>query len=618
MYKLASTEIKEGVICTQECIRHLRKETRAYPQPSESLVSQFKEELRKHTPPPIKYKWYSYTITITNGSSYSIEIDGVSWSFSAISMDTANEVCALVTDDDSPSNRGKENNILVIFKHGKKIIEIPSVSKEVVVHAGDVFYVSEGSEGFHKYSNVCVYRIEENKSTRIFKRPRSTQFLHLASDQSGNPYLAITTYHSAPVVYKIIYNHPNTHQFQLIKTSTAFFIGNETDYATIVHKRPLDRVIASNDSYEIEIERGVSILKYKNKNLLEVAGWIDPLKTGFDDFLVRPIDRPAFLFSQIASNKNPEIHIAHEKYRIPIISVKNAKIPTEKTLIVFYGSYGLRTRTIHPYQYWAPLLMRGWRICFIMARGGGDNGSAWAMQGRKSYHLQTINDVVNGIKYIKEHYQCPWNKTAIYARSAGGIPAGVVTLMGLVGISFMEHPFVDVVETMGNPALPLTEVEYGEFGNPAIAAVRAKMIEVSPMDCKHCLSPAQHPKTRVMMRTGERDTQVYPYEPLKFAERLRGLGHEVLLASAVKEGHFYGGEAWLDARARDLVILNSLADGEKISPRDIKMAKTHRNKNSRRNKNKNSQRNKNKNMDGGKRKSRKASRRTRRRVGRKH
>jgi protease II len=272
-------------------------------------------------------------------------------------------------------------------------------------------------------------------------------------------------------------------------------------------------------------------------------------------------------------------------------------------------------------------LSRGWRICFVLARGGGDNGIRWAAEGRNSYHKLTIKDVVNSINYIKEKYKCAWERTAIYARSAGGIPAGVVTLMGLVGISFMEHPFVDVVATMGNPALPLTAVEYGEFGNPAKVDLR----EVSPMDCVKCISPAWvapdcfacHAtpiKTRVLLRTGERDTQVYPYEPLKFAERSRHLGHEVVLASEEREGHFYGGEAWLKTRAKDLVLLDSWASGEKISRRDIKMAKTHRNKTARRNKNKNSMRNKNKskNMEGGKRKSRKASRRTRRRVGRKH
>jgi hypothetical protein len=108
---------------------------------------------------------------------------------------------------------------------------------------------------------------------------------------------------------------------------------------------------------------------------------------------------------------------------------------------------------------------------------------------------------------------------------------------------------------------------------------------------------------------------VYAYEPLKFLRRLRKLGHAVLLDSEKDEGHFYGREAWVKGRAKDLFLLNSWADGEKISRRDIKMAKTHRNKNSRRNKNSK----RNKDMEGGKRrKSRKASRRTRRRVARKH
>jgi hypothetical protein len=659
MYKLTSTEIKEGVLCTDLCTRHLRKENDELPRLPLEEVTQFKKELAIHTPSTIEYEWNGYVITITKGSSYSILINNVSYSFSSISMNFQEKLLAFITDDDSSKNAGKENNILVIFKDNKKLIEIPSVAKEVVVFSNRVFYIGEYNEGYHHYTTLYEYIVTSDtsphkKSKAIFHRQHPSETLHLASDQENRPYLAISTYDNFSIVYRIEIGAINS---SLYKAHDAYYIGNETDYASIIHVKPSSYAIASNGDYVIEMVKGVSILKYKNKKLLEILGWIDPLKTGFkrdclttipdckdplktgfkrdcfttipdckdplktgfQDFLVRPIDRPAYLYSKGPSNRNPLVSIFKENHSVSIITVSNKGNSIEKTLIVFYGSYGLRTRTIHPYQYWAPLLSRGWRICFVLTRGGGDNGAAWAMKGRKSYHNTTIDDVVNSIKLIQRTYKCLWEKTAIYARSAGGIPAGVVTLMGLVGISFMEHPFVDVIETMSNPALPLTSIEYGEFGNPAMREVKKKMMEVSPMDCLKCVSPAGSVKTRVLMRTGERDTQVYPYEPLKFVGRLRELGHEVFLASEKNEGHFYGGDAWLEARARDLVLLNSWADGEKISRRDIKMAKTHRNKNSRRNKNSMRNKNKNKNMDGGKRrKSRKASRRTRRRVGRKH
>jgi hypothetical protein len=647
MYRLTSTEIRDGVLCTDLCIRHLRKENDEMPRLFPEKVAQFKKELESNTPRPIEYTWNGYAVTIQKGSAYSILINNISYSFSTISINSDGSILALIMDDESARNSGKENNTLIIFKDNKKLIEIPSVSKEVIAYEDRVFYIGEYNKGFHHYSTLFEYITSSDSSfgRAIFHRQDPSQTLHLASDQKGDPYLIASTYDKVPIVYRIKVRTPHS---SIQHSSTGYYIGNETDYATIVNKKPSQHTIASNDEYVIEIVRGVSILKYKGRKLLEVLGWIDPLKTGFErdcrtpipgckdplktgfgrDFLVRPIDRPAYLYSKGPSNRNTSLSIVQESYKVPIITVADKKSSAEKTLIVFYGAYGLRTRTVHPYQYWAPLLHRGWRISFVLARGGGDNGAEWAAEGRKSYHKATVDDAVNAIKWIQEHYKCGWERTAIYARSAGGIPAGVVTLMGLVGISFMEHPFVDVVETMNNPALPLTAVEYGEFGNPAVREVKEKMMEVSPMDCIRCVSPAwvtphttqikndNGKKTKVLLRTGERDTQVYPYEPLKFAARLRGLDHEVFLASEAGEGHFYGGEAWLEARARDLVILDSWANGEKISGRGIKMAKTHRNKNSQRNKNKNSKRNKN--MEGGKRKSRKASRRTRRRVGRKH
>jgi hypothetical protein len=617
MYTLTSTEIKNGVLCTDLCIHNLRKEANEYNKQlrdKSTQVQQFMKEINNYTPHDIKYKWNGYNITIQKCSNYIIQIDNTSYSFLAIAINASRNILALIVENDGASVRGREDNLLLIFKNNKKVAEIPSVSKEVAVHDNHIYYIGESidaSRAYHHYSTLYSYSLYGNVTQSIFVHKNPSHMLHLASDLIGMPYLAITTYNKNPEVYSI---------FPSIKKSmNSYYIGNETEYACIVHRKPVNHMIASNDSYVIYIKKGVSTLTKDGKKLLEVLGWIDPLKTGFDDFLVRPIERPAFLYSSLSTSsmKSPSyLQIEQEKYRVPIITVSAKGNQVDNTLIVFYGAYGLRTRTTYPLQYWAPLLSRGWRICFVLARGGGDNGSSWAAEGRSSYHKNTINDVIDSINYIKEKYKCVWERTAIYARSAGGIPAGIVTLMGLVGMSFMEHPFVDVVATMGNPALPLTAVEYGEFGNPAKVDLR----EVSPMDCVKCVGPAWNgKKTRVLLRTGERDTQVYPYEPLKFAKRLRNLGHAVLLDSEEREGHFYGSEAWLEARAKDLVLLDSWADEEKISGRDIKMAMTHRNKTARRNKNKNKNSQRNKDMEGGKRrKSRKASRRTRRRVGRKH
>jgi hypothetical protein len=621
-YKLTSTEIKEGKLCTKLCTYRLRNENHNFidyinQNISNNTINIFEEELRKYIPSDIHYEWCGYQITIKGGSSYSIKISNKDYTFSNIVCDTANNLIALITE----SSTSREDNILLIFNEGKQIKKIERVSKELAISQEDklIYYISENKEsGYHHY-DILSSITYNGYITSLYIKPNVEDTFHLSSDSDYKVYLIKTTYDRSPEVIRIAGNLLNK------VDRSKYYIGEELDYASIINSRPTDDMIGSNDKYHIYINNGVSrIYDVDNKtDILIITGWIDPVRTGYDKFLIRPIDSPPYLYIPNKDNKvhKSEPSLSYHTYfsgKVPIITVQDTNIckdPT-KTLIAFYGAYGLRTRIIYPYIYWAPLLKRGWRICFILARGGGDNGPRWAMNGRKSYHKTTINDVINAIKFINNKYNTVWSKTAIYSRSAGGIPAGIVTLMGLVGISFMEHPFVDIVETMSNPALPLTAVEYGEFGNPA----RVNLTEVSPINCISCVGkfPAlQTPK--VLLRTGEEDTQVYAYEPLKFAERLRDLSFsEVLLGSEKHEGHFYGADIWLKSRARDLAILDHWASAEKISSRDIKMAKTHRNKNARRNKNSQRNKTKSKNMEGGKRKSRKATRRTRRRVGRKH
>ena len=622
---LTSGEIYKGILCTPSCIKSLRKENTKFNKyiadniPT-SRVSEFKQDLLKYRPNPIQYKYKGREISISNNTSYSINVNNTNTSFSNLIITESGNI-ALICED----NTGRENNILHIHRPNSSHTQIQSVSKELVVSKDEnlIYYIG-ASNKYHHYDTVYCTTFDKinMKPSILFKRINPKHTLHLASDIYGIPYLILTTYDSKPEIYDIIENGN-----QLIhRQKGVYYVGEASDFASVIHNKPTNFLIGSNDEYSIFMKGGVSILQRNGQELHKVLGWIDPLKTGYSNqFLVRPVDRPAYLFPGKPSKKYTDIDVSYiHAGDVPIICVNkpSSRIP-DKTLIVFYGAYGLRTRTVNPYMYWAPLLSNGWRICFVLARGGGDNGFAWAAAGRTSYHKTTIEDVENSINLIYHKYRCAWERTAIYARSAGGIPAGIVTLKGLVGISFMEHPFVDIIETMGNPALPLTAVEYGEFGNPAVGI---NLTEISPMNCLKCVSvPAEfRPHSRILLRTGEDDTQVYPYEPLKFGMRLRELGFgEVLLGSKRGEGHFYSEDNWINSRAADLALLDywaSNGSGQKISSRDIKMALTHRNKNARRNKNKNSHRNKNKskNMDGGKRKTRRARRATRRRVARKH
>ena len=72
------------------------------------------------------------------------------------------------------------------------------------------------------------------------------------------------------------------------------------------------------------------------------------------------------------------------------------------------------------------------------------------------------------------------------------------------------------------------------------------------------------PSLFILCRTGLNDMQVYPYEPLKWIIKSRGglaadkaEGLPKLLGIEVGQGHFYSGATEIEARARDLAILDS-------------------------------------------------------------
>ena len=90
-------------------------------------------------------------------------------------------------------------------------------------------------------------------------------------------------------------------------------------------------------------------------------------------------------------------------------------------------------------------------------------------------------------------------------------------------------PFVDIVTTMLDTSIPLTTLEYDEWGNPNEAAAYAYMLSYSPYDnIRHQHYPA------MLVTTGLWDSQVQYYEPAKWVAKLRrhNTGHSLQLITA--------------------------------------------------------------------------------------
>lgn len=247
---------------------------------------------------------------------------------------------------------------------------------------------------------------------------------------------------------------------------------------------------------------------------------------------------------------------------VPYVIVKG-KGKVKGLFVYVYGSYGISTPLST--ERWKPYLDDGWAVVFALVRGSGDFGDAWAEAARRSNKHKTVIDTEAVIYAAQARTGLGWRQTCLYGRSAGGYTVGSLVSKygggGLVGAAYMEVPYVDGLRTMTNPKLPLTVLEYDEFGHPAERLEDlASVLQVSPVDS---LPAEGAPAVFVLNRTSLNDREVLPYESVKWITRLRGFpdqtmdAEEKYLAITSGHGHFVKGSLDDRQRAEDFLLLNA-------------------------------------------------------------
>ncbi|KAK9765805.1 hypothetical protein K7432_005564 [Basidiobolus ranarum] len=162
----------------------------------------------------------------------------------------------------------------------------------------------------------------------------------------------------------------------------------------------------------------------------------------------------------------------------------------------------------------------------------------------------SFNDFVDATEHlINEGYSTPGLMTAI-AASAGGLVLGTVLNRrpDLFRAMILRVPFVDPLSCMLNPNLPLTQVEYTEWGNPLdTARVYEYLSDYAPYDNIPEETTKLSNMPAILVTTGLRDQRVPPWQPLKWTARLRSRipkfynnpqSQSSLLLKAEDGGHF--------------------------------------------------------------------------------
>ena len=270
---------------------------------------------------------------------------------------------------------------------------------------------------------------------------------------------------------------------------------------------------------------------------------------------------------------------------VPYVIIKSHR-PIRGLFVIGYGAYGLPTHMNT--ERWLPLLRRGFTLCYALVRGGGDHDEAWAEAARRDHKVKSVEDFEAVIQSAQKKTSVKSENTVIYGRSAGGYLVGATLTRNASGNLFSslytEVPYLDVLSTASNPKLPLTQLEYEEFGDPLHKAKdRAAILRLSPVNT---IPKSGAPTIFVLCRTGLNDKEVFAYESVKWITRLREVeGKPKLLAISEGEGHFVCGKSSFRERAEDLaLLLSNLArrfsrdQTKKSKHRIYKMALSRRNR----------------------------------------
>ena len=172
--------------------------------------------------------------------------------------------------------------------------------------------------------------------------------------------------------------------------------------------------------------------------------------------------------------------------RVPISLVHRRELRRDgdnPAWLVGYGAYGsVREPGFSAAR--LSLLERGFVYAIAHVRGGGMLGRQWYESGRLLSKKNTFTDFVAcAEELVRAGYTSP-RRLAIKGESAGGLLVGAVLNMRpeLFGAAVADVPFVDVVNTMLDPSIPRTVVEYEEWGDPRDLAHFDYIRSYSPYD----------------------------------------------------------------------------------------------------------------------------------------
>ncbi|URE22102.1 BSD [Musa troglodytarum] len=240
--------------------------------------------------------------------------------------------------------------------------------------------------------------------------------------------------------------------------------------------------------------------------------------------------------------------VSHDGFMVPLTIVRPQKAKhTNQSpgLLHGYGAYGEVLD-----KSWCSdhicLLSRGWVLAYADVRGGGGEGSLH-QSGTRACKMNSIYDFTACGMYLVNEGFVHKNKLAAIGCSAGGllVAAAINIYHSLFSAVILKVPFLDICNTMLNPCLPLTILDYDEFGDPRNQADFEIIHHYSPFDN---ITQGCYPS--VLVTASFHDSRVGVWEAAKWVAQVREktcptCSQSVILKTNMSGGHFGEGGRYI-------------------------------------------------------------------------
>ena len=366
----------------------------------------------------------------------------------------------------------KKTDILFSLNDNEKELELTNNKKGTLLKIQN--YDDTECLILNTENNIFESRVSKNKETQInltfFDNKKviineigDTHLLRFGKINAKN-------YLNLPIIYKstgIIEEVKNTKDYIIF---TERLEGN-CHLKTINLKNNTVRTIKNIPKYSsITIDQTT---EEKNEILFSVEGALTPyyqiklnvefnkLDTTHQDVVSADFNLTDFTYEYTEIAINDSINIP-----ITILYKTELKDSLKGLLIKTYGTYNsfdFPTYNVDQLIY----ATAGVGVAFVHPRGSGEKGKNWYINGKKMNKKNTFSDYISSVEALKNLYNLKRNQIIGYGSSAGGLTIGVAANLraDLFGGLIFDKPYINIIDVMNNPNLPLTTLEYSEFGN---------------------------------------------------------------------------------------------------------------------------------------------------------